>query len=52
MALGSTTTIMNTITQPNQTGSQDTLMDGDFTDDEIENTIAEIQRALQKTQKN
>ena len=48
MALGATTTIMNQTTYPSQ---QDNISDGDFTDDEIENTIAEIQRALLKSKR-
>jgi serine/threonine protein phosphatase PrpC len=51
MAMGLTTTIMNPTTYPNQQSGQDGTMDGDFTDDEIENTIAEIQRALLKTKR-
>ena len=51
MPMGSTTTIMNQITQPNQQNTQDNPTEGDFTDDEIENTIAEIQRALLKTKR-
>jgi serine/threonine protein phosphatase PrpC len=51
MPMGSTTTIMNQITQPNQQNTQDAPTEGDFTDDEIENTIAEIQRALLKTKR-
>jgi serine/threonine protein phosphatase PrpC len=51
MAMGLTTTIMNQTTQPNPHNAQDGSMDGDFTDDEIENTIAEIQRALLKTKR-
>ncbi|OIQ96908.1 serine/threonine phosphatase stp [mine drainage metagenome] len=43
MALGATTTIMNPVTQPN--GEQNI----DFSDDDIERTIAEIQLALSKT---
>jgi len=50
MAMGLTTTIMNPTTYPNQS-AQDGAMDGDFTDDEIENTIAEIQRVLLKTKR-
>jgi len=45
MALGATTTIMNPVTQPN--GDQKI----DFSDDEIERTIAEIQLALRKTKR-
>jgi len=48
MAMGLTTTIMNPTTYPD---SKDTALDGDFSDDEIENTIAEIQRALLKTRR-
>ena len=51
MPMGSTTTIMSPITQPNQQNGQDGPTDGDFTDDEIENTIAEIQRALLKSKR-
>lgn len=51
MPMGSTTTIMNQITHPSQQSSQDGPTEGDFTDDEIENTIAEIQRALLKTKR-
>jgi serine/threonine protein phosphatase PrpC len=51
MAMGLTTTIMNPTTYPNQQSGQDGTMDGDFTDDEIENIIAEIQRALLKTKR-
>jgi PPM family protein phosphatase len=51
MPMGSTTTIMNQITHPSQQNSQDGPAEGDFTDDEIENTIAEIQRALLKTKR-
>ncbi|ADI28470.1 PP2C family protein-serine/threonine phosphatase [Methylotenera versatilis] len=51
MAMGLTTTIMNPTTYPNPQNTQDGAMDGDFTDDEIENTIAEIQRALLKTKR-
>lgn len=51
MPMGSTTTIMNQITHPSQQNSQDGPTEGDFTDDEIENTIAEIQRALLKTKR-
>jgi len=49
--MGLTTTIMNPTTYPNPQNTQDGAMDGDFTDDEIENTIAEIQRALLKTKR-
>jgi serine/threonine protein phosphatase PrpC len=51
MPMGSTTTIMNQITNPSLQNSQDGPSEGDFTDDEIENTIAEIQRALLKTKR-
>jgi serine/threonine protein phosphatase PrpC len=51
MPMGSTTTIMNQITHPSLQNSQDGPSEGDFTDDEIENTIAEIQRALLKTKR-
>lgn len=45
MALGATTTIMNPVTQPNDDQKID------FSDDEIERTIAEIQLALRKTKR-
>lgn len=51
MAMGLTTTIMNPTTYPNPQNTQDGALDGDFTDDEIENTIAEIQRVLLKTKR-
>jgi serine/threonine protein phosphatase PrpC len=51
MPMGSTTTIINQITHPNQQSLLDGSSEGDFTDDEIENTIAEIQRALLKTKR-
>jgi serine/threonine protein phosphatase PrpC len=51
MPMGLTTTIMNQITHPSQQSLQDGPTEGDFTDDEIENTIAEIQRALLKTKR-
>lgn len=46
MAMSATTTIMNPVKR-NILGSDDTFTD-DFSDDDIENTINEIQRALQK----
>ncbi len=48
MAMGATTTIMNPVTNPNQ---QNDALNTDFTDDEIESTIAEIQEALRKTKR-
>lgn len=48
MAMGATTTIMNPVTNLN---AQDGELSTDFTDDEIERTIAEIQKALQKTKR-
>jgi PPM family protein phosphatase len=51
MAMGLTTTIMNPTTYPNQPNTQDGSIEGDFTDDEIENTIAEIQRALLRSKR-
>jgi serine/threonine protein phosphatase PrpC len=50
MALGATTTIMNPVTH-NQSGAGEDLESMDFTDEEIENTIAEIQQALLKTKR-
>jgi serine/threonine protein phosphatase PrpC len=52
MAMGATTTIMNPITQPNHQNQLDGVGDVDLTDDEIESTIQEIQRALLKTKRN
>ena len=49
MAMGATTTIMNPVTHLNP---QDGELSTDFTDDEIERTIAEIQQALRKTKRN
>ncbi|MES2636553.1 MAG: protein phosphatase 2C domain-containing protein [Pseudomonadota bacterium] len=46
MPLGETTTIMNTIQQHNT----DSINLNDLSDDDIEDTIAEIQNALNKTQ--
>lgn len=51
MAMGSTTTIMNPITNPNQQNQQDGATDIDLTDDEIESTIEAIQQALLKTKR-
>ena len=48
MAMGATTTIMNPVTHLN---AQDGELSTDFTDDEIERTIAEIQQALRKTKR-
>jgi serine/threonine protein phosphatase PrpC len=48
MAMGATTTIMNPVTNLN---AQDGELSTDFSDDEIEKTIAEIQKALQKTKR-
>ncbi|PPC85076.1 MAG: phosphatase [Methylotenera sp.] len=46
MPLGETTTIMNTVQQHHKDG----MNLNDLSDDDIENTIAEIQNALNKTQ--
>ena len=46
MPMGSTTTIMNPVTKQNPQGE---AFGADFSDDEIEKTIAEIQQALRKT---
>lgn len=43
MAMGATTTIMNPVAQP------DSSLNTDISDEDIERTIAEIQQALQKT---
>ncbi|MDP1659105.1 MAG: protein phosphatase 2C domain-containing protein [Methylotenera sp.] len=51
MAMGTTTTIMNPITNPNQQNQQDGVTDIDLTDDEIESTIEAIQQALLKTKR-
>ncbi len=45
MPMGSTTTIMNPITRPNNPENLD------LSDDDIERTIAEIQQALRKTKR-
>jgi serine/threonine protein phosphatase PrpC len=45
MPMGSTTTIMNPITRPNNQANLD------LSDDDIERTIAEIQQALRKTKR-
>ena len=44
MAMGATTTIMNPVTYSNRGN----LLNDDFSDDDIENTINEIQQALRK----
>lgn len=51
MALGSTTTIMNPLTDPDHQNQPDVASGIDFTDDEIESTIEEIQQALRKTKR-
>jgi serine/threonine protein phosphatase PrpC len=51
MAMGTTTTIMNPITQPNNQAEPDDTGEIDLTDEEIESTIQEIQRALLKTKR-
>ncbi|MDO9205280.1 PP2C family serine/threonine-protein phosphatase [Methylotenera sp.] len=51
MAMGTTTTIMNPITNPNQQNQPDGATDIDLTDDEIESTIEAIQQALLKTKR-
>ena len=51
MALGTTTTIMNPITGPDHPNQPDGTAVIDFTDDEIESTIEEIQQALRKTKR-
>lgn len=51
MAMGTTTTIMNPITNPNQQYQPDSATDIDLTDDEIESTIEAIQQALLKTKR-
>ncbi|MDP1596436.1 MAG: protein phosphatase 2C domain-containing protein [Methylotenera sp.] len=49
MPMGSTTTIMNPITRPNDESPAGGPAKHELTDDEIEKTIAEIQNALRKT---
>ncbi|MDP2101974.1 MAG: protein phosphatase 2C domain-containing protein [Methylotenera sp.] len=49
MPMGSTTTIMNPITRPNDESPAGGHAKHELTDDEIEKTIAEIQNALRKT---
>ncbi|MDP1765325.1 MAG: protein phosphatase 2C domain-containing protein [Methylotenera sp.] len=51
MAMGTTTTIMNPMTNPNQQNQPDGATDIDLTDDEIESTIEAIQQALLKTKR-
>lgn len=51
MAMGTTTTIMNPITNPSQKNLQGGATDIDLTDDEIESTIEAIQQALLKTKR-
>lgn len=51
MAMGLTTTIMNPVTSPNYEHDANSEFSHDLTADEIENTIAEIQEALRKTQR-
>jgi serine/threonine protein phosphatase PrpC len=51
MTLGATTTIMNPVTQPDADDPLYNDATEDFTDDEIEKTIAEIQVALGKTKR-
>lgn len=52
MAMGSTTTIINPVTNPSQENlAEDGTLSKDLTADEIENTIKEIQEALRKTQR-
>jgi serine/threonine protein phosphatase PrpC len=51
MAMGTTTTIMNPITQPDNQAEPDDTGEIDLTDEEIESTIQEIQRALLKTKR-
>ncbi|HYN53349.1 MAG TPA: protein phosphatase 2C domain-containing protein [Methylotenera sp.] len=52
MAMGSTTTIINPVTNPNHENQSDGTFNNDLTADEIEKTIAEIQNALRKTKRN
>jgi serine/threonine protein phosphatase PrpC len=51
MALGATTTIMSPVTRPSHNGQPEAALSADFSDDEIEKTIAEIQQALHKTKR-
>jgi len=51
MAMGATTTIMNPVTNQNPENQPDIALNNDFTNDEIEKTIAEIQQALRKTKR-
>lgn len=51
MPMGSTTTIMNPITRPNDENHAGSHAKHELTDDEIEKTIAEIQNALRKTKR-
>jgi serine/threonine protein phosphatase PrpC len=51
MPMGSTTTIMNPITRPNDENPAGSHAKHELTDDEIEKTITEIQNALRKTKR-
>lgn len=51
MPMGSTTTIMNPNTHPNTRPNLDANAKLELTDEEIENTIAEIQQVLRKTKR-
>lgn len=51
MAMGATTTIMNPITRAFHDSQPTAALSADFSDDEIEKTIAEIQQALHKTKR-
>lgn len=52
MPLGATTTIMNPVTRTSADQPTNAESNDNFTDDDIEKTIAEIQAALNKTQQN
>lgn len=51
MQLGATTTIMNPVSHPGHTNGPDEPDKHELTDDEIENTIAEIHEALRKSRR-
>lgn len=51
MAMNATTTIMNPVASQGHEALADDILNTDFTDAEIENTLAEIQQVLRKTKR-
>jgi len=51
MAMGTTTTIMNPVTNQNPDNQTDEGLNNDLSDEEIEKNIAEIQQALLRTKR-